>query len=121
MKNMKKSVLITGVAGLIGSRMADWIVENHPEFEIIGIDNLFGGFKENINSNVIFYKRDLSIDSIDDIFEMHNIVYVFHFAAYAAEGLSPFMRKFNYSNKKDTSKKIEENQINLETISINDN
>lgn len=95
---MKKSVLITGVAGLIGSRMADWIVENHPEFEIIGIDNLFGGFKENINSNVIFYKRDLSIDSIDDIFETHNIVYVFHFAAYAAEGLSPFMRKFNYSN-----------------------
>ena len=31
---MKKSILITGVAGLIGSRMSDWIIENHPNFKI---------------------------------------------------------------------------------------
>ena len=29
---MKKSILITGNAGLLGSRMADWIFENHPEY-----------------------------------------------------------------------------------------
>lgn len=93
-----KSVLITGVAGLIGSRMADWILENKPEYEVIGIDNLFGGYIENVDDRVIFHKRELSHDSIDDIFEEHDIEYVFHFAAYAPEGLSFFMRMFNDSN-----------------------
>ena len=95
---MKKSILITGVAGLIGSRMSDWIIENHPEYEVVGIDNLFGGYIENVNDKVVFYKRDLSTDNISDIFEQYEFEYVYHFAAYAAEGLSPFMRKFNYSN-----------------------
>lgn len=95
---MKKSILITGNAGLLGSRLADWILENHPEYEVVGIDNLFGGYIENVDDRVIFYKRELSIDSIKDIFDRHEFEYVFHFAAYAAEGLSPFMRKFNYSN-----------------------
>lgn len=95
---MKKSILITGVAGLLGSRMSEWILENKPEYEVVGIDSLFGGYIENVNPNVVFYKRDLSEDNINDIFEKHNFEYVFHFAAYAAEGLSPFMRKFNYSN-----------------------
>lgn len=95
---MKKSVLITGNAGLLGSRFADWILENYPEYEVVGIDNLFGGYIENVDDRVVFYKRELSLDSIKDIFDKHEFEYVFHFAAYAAEGLSPFMRKFNYSN-----------------------
>lgn len=95
---MKKSILITGVAGLLGARMADWILENKTEYEVVGIDSLFGGYIENVNPNITFYKRDLAVDDISDIFERHNFEYVFHFAAYAAEGLSPFMRKFNYSN-----------------------
>ena len=82
----------------MGSRLADWILENHPEYEVVGIDNLFGGYIENVDDNVVFYKRELSTDNIKDIFDKHNFEYVFHFAAYAAEGLSPFMRKFNYSN-----------------------
>lgn len=93
-----KTILITGVAGLLGSRMADWIIENHPEYQVIGIDNLFGGYIENVNDQVIFYKKDLSSDNIQDIFDKYEFEYVYHFAAYAAEGLSPFMRKFNYSN-----------------------
>lgn len=93
-----KSILITGVAGLFGSNMADWLIENHPEYQVIGIDNLFGGYMENVNEKVKFYKRDLSTDSISDIFDENDIEYVYHMAAYAAEGLSPFMRKFNYSN-----------------------
>lgn len=95
---MKKSILITGNAGLLGSRLADWILKNHPEYEVVGIDNLFGGYIENVDDRVVFYKRELSIDSLKDIFDKHEFEYVFHFAAYAAEGLSPFMRKFNYSN-----------------------
>ena len=95
---MKKSILITGVAGLIGSRFADWVIENEPEYEVVGIDNLFGGYIENVNDSVVFYRRELSTDKLSDIFDKHEFEYVFHFAAYAAEGLSPFMRKFNYSN-----------------------
>lgn len=92
------SVLITGVAGLIGSRMAKWIIQNHPEFKVIGIDNLSGGYKENIPEEVSFYQLDLGTDELDAVFASHNITYVFHFAAYAAEGLSPFIRRFNYTN-----------------------
>lgn len=95
---MRKSILITGNAGLIGANLANWILENHPEYEVVGIDSLFGGYTENIDDRVIFYKRDLSTDSLTDIFDTHEFEYVYHLAAYAAEGLSPFMRKFNYSN-----------------------
>ena len=93
-----KSILVTGIAGILGSRMADWIIKNHPEYTVVGIDNLFGGYIENVNEKAIFYKRDLSKDDISDIFNKYEFEYVWHFAAYAAEGLSPFMRKFNYSN-----------------------
>ena len=94
---MKKSILITGVAGLIGSRMADWIIENHPEYEVIGIDDLSGGYIENVNDKVKFYQKDIKED-LDSIFEINKPTYVYHFAAYAAEGLSPFIRQFNYQN-----------------------
>lgn len=94
----EKYVLITGVAGLIGSRMADWILENKPEYGVIGVDNLFGGYIDNVDDRVIFYKRDLSEDKINDIFEQYPIEYVYHFACYAAEGLSPFVRMFNWKN-----------------------
>ena len=91
---MSKSVLITGNAGLLGSKMADWLLLYHPEYEVVGIDNLFGGYIENIDPKVVFYQRDLATDSITDIFDKHEFEYVFHFAAYAPEGLSPFMRMF---------------------------
>lgn len=95
---MKKSILITGNAGLLGSRMADWILENYPEYEVVGIDNLFGGYMENVDPRVVFYNRDLEKDSLTDIFDKHEFMYVFHFAAYAPEGLSPFMRMFTDRN-----------------------
>ena len=95
---LNKSILITGVAGFIGSRMADWLIENKPEYEIVGIDNLSGGFIDNVNHDVVFYKRDLVKDNISDIFDKHNIIYVYHFAAFAAEGLSFFMPMYNNIN-----------------------
>ena len=98
MEEKKKYVLITGVAGLIGSNMADYIAKHHKEYGIIGIDNLFGGYIENVNRQTILYVRDLATDDIKDIFETYDIEYVFHFACYAAEGLSPFMRMFNWKN-----------------------
>ena len=95
---MHNTVLITGVAGLLGSRLADWIIENQPEVNVIGIDDLSGGYTENINPKVVFYNSNIIGDTIQDIFIEHQIDYVFHFAAYAAEGLSPFIRGYNYDN-----------------------
>jgi len=89
-------ILITGVAGLLGSRLADYLVNDH---EVIGIDDLSGGYIENVNDKINFYQINLSSsDKLENIFKNHKPDYVFHLAAYAAEGLSPFIRKFNYEN-----------------------
>ena len=97
---MNKTILITGVAGLLGSRLADWILKNHPEYIIIGIDDLSGGYRENVNDKVKFHPLNLITQekTIQGIFEYYKPDYVFHFAAYAAEGLSPFIRTYNYDN-----------------------
>jgi UDP-glucose 4-epimerase len=95
---MNKVVLITGVAGLLGSRLSDWILENIENVEIVGIDDLSGGYESNINPKVKFYNVDLAQGDLKQIFEIHKPDYVFHFAAYAAEGLSPFIRAYNYRN-----------------------
>ena len=99
-------VLITGVAGLLGSRLADWIIQNKPEVEVIGVDDLSGGYKENINPKVNFWQMDLVTHPIENIFEVHKPDYVFHFSAYAAEGLSPFIRAYNYDNNLKATARI---------------
>ena len=104
-------VLITGIAGLLGSRLASWIIEN-TDYEVIGIDDLSGGYTENIHNKVKFYKFNLNdLESLKGVFEKEKITIVYHFAAYAAEGLSPFIRKYNYDNNLITS-------TNLITCSI---
>ena len=104
---MKKTVLITGVAGLLGSRLADWIIENKPEYEVVGVDDLSGGFAQNINSKVKFWHIDLTDNTdIEHCFKVHKPDYVFHFAAYAAEGLSPFIRCYNYDNNLKSTARI---------------
>ena len=91
-------VLITGVAGLLGSRLADWIIKNHPEVQVVGIDDLSGGYLTNVNPKVNLWQMNLVNHPINNCFEDHKFDYVFHFAAYAAEGLSPFIRQYNYEN-----------------------
>ena len=97
---MSKTVIITGVAGLLGSRLADWIIENKPDYKVVGIDDLSGGYKNNIHPNVKFHPINLVTQQsvLNGIFEHYKPEYVFHFAAYAAEGLSPFIRTYNYDN-----------------------
>ena len=95
----KQTVLITGVAGLLGSRLADWIIENKPEYDVVGIDDLSGGYECNVNSKVTFVQENLlNTSALAEIFKQTEPTYVFHFAAYAAEGLSPFIRNYNYQN-----------------------
>ena len=101
-------VLITGVAGLLGSRLADWIIENKSDVVVYGIDDLSGGYRENINDQVKFINLNLvtNTSEVSEYFETEKFDYVFHFAAYAAEGLSPFIRCYNYDNNLKATAKI---------------
>jgi len=96
------TVLVTGAAGLIGSRFVDWLVSTRPEITIIGIDDLSGGYIENVNKLLLdngrFYKMNAGDKEVADIFKKHRPDIVYHMSAYAAEGTSPFIRKFNYTN-----------------------
>jgi UDP-glucose 4-epimerase len=90
-------VLVTGAAGLLGSHFCDYLLASGHQ--VVGIDNLSGGYRENVNSCVALYTNDLCDErAVDDIMKRHEFDYVFHFAAYAAVGLSPFIRNFNYKN-----------------------
>jgi len=94
-----ETVLITGIAGLMGSRLADWIIENHPDVTVIGVDDLSGGYIDNVPENALFQQVDISNGSeLDAWFKLYKPDVVYHFAAYAAECLSPFIRKYNYTN-----------------------
>ena len=104
-------VLITGVAGLLGSRLADWLIENVEGVQICGIDDLSGGYKENINPRVHFWQMNLTEHPIENCFDYFKPEYVFHFAAYAAEGLSPFIREYNYVNNLQATAAIVNNCI----------
>ncbi len=92
-------ILITGVAGLFGVNFSKYLLDNG--YDVIGIDNLSGGYREFIDDRLIdqqkFYPLDIN-DNLDNLFDYHKPEVIFHFAAYAAEGTSPFMRKFNYAN-----------------------
>ncbi len=99
------NILITGVAGLLGSNLADWIVAN-TEHKVVGIDDLSGGYRDHVNNLVNFYDYNILDDDIEKLFESYNFDIVYHFAAYAAEGLSPFVRQFNYKNNLVTTSKL---------------
>lgn len=89
-------VLVTGCAGLIGSNFCKWLGSS---IDIVGVDDLSGGYLEQVPGHVTFIKADLTSPDGQAAIEAHFPVdYVFHFAAYAAEGLSPFIRQFNYKN-----------------------
>jgi UDP-glucose 4-epimerase len=81
-------ILVTGVGGLIGSKFSKWLVDNIPEVQVVGIDDLSGGYIENVTEKVAFFELSLNnFEETEKIFNRYSFDYVFHFAAYAAEGL----------------------------------
>ena len=89
--------LVTGGAGFIGSHVADeLLLAGH---EVVVLDDLSGGFVDNTSPQVQFIEGSVTdVALIDSLFDRHRFDYVFHLAAYAAEGLSHFIRRFNYTN-----------------------
>jgi UDP-glucose 4-epimerase len=80
-------VLVTGVAGFLGSHVADEFLKKN--YEVIGIDNLLGGYLENVPNKVKFHNVDLGdFDQVKNLFE--GVELVVHAACTAYEGLSVF-------------------------------
>jgi UDP-glucose 4-epimerase len=87
--------------------------------EVIGIDDLSGGYVENIDPSINFFERNLiDSESIDNIFSVTKPDFVYHFAAYAAVGVSPFIRNFNYTNNVVASANVINGCINHNTKKI---
>lgn len=99
-----RKVLVTGAAGFIGSHVADYAA-NMLGFRVIAIDDLSGGSPVNVPPNVKFMELDLKDpDRVDLLFSEYGpFDYIYHLAAYAAEGLSHFIRRYNYRNNLEAS------------------
>lgn len=105
------NVLVTGGAGFIGSHVAAKCIE--LGFNTVVLDDLSGGFEDNIPKGAIFINGSINdTQLIKKLFDEYSFTYIYHLAAYAAEGLSHFIRKFNYENNLIGS-------INLINASIN--
>lgn len=93
---MPKS-LVTGGAGFIGSHVCEQLIDMGNE--IVVLDDLSGGFVANVPSQATFVQGSI-LDHVllADLFDTHHFDYVYHLAAYAAEGLSHFIKRFNYQN-----------------------
>ncbi|MEQ6122451.1 NAD-dependent epimerase/dehydratase family protein [Reichenbachiella sp. MALMAid0571] len=108
---MKITSLVTGGAGFIGSYVANNLIAlGH---RVIVLDDLSGGVKKNVRPSARFYAGSITDESlVNKLFEKYKFTYVYHLAAYAAEGLSHFIRKFNYEHNLMGS-------INLINASVN--
>jgi UDP-glucose 4-epimerase len=94
---MKPTSLVTGGAGFMGSHVAEHLLG--MGHDVVVLDDLSGGFRENVPASATFVKGSiLDYTLIDALFERHRFHYVYHLAAYAAEGLSHFIKRFNYNN-----------------------
>jgi len=67
--------------------------------EVVVLDDLSGGFENNVPARARFAKGSVTdAQLVGRLFREHRFTDVFHLAAYAAEGLSHFIRAFNYTN-----------------------
>ena len=87
--------LVTGAAGFIGSHVARHLLD--AGMNVVALDDLSGGYLENAPRAARFVQASVTDHGLlKGLFETEQFDYVFHMAAYAAEGLSHFIRRYNY-------------------------
>lgn len=92
-------ILITGIAGFLGGRFAHWLLDHVPDAIIYGIDDYSCGYPDNVPGSIPVYPLTLGEGQLRPGHPAwRRYDYIFHYAAYAAEGLSPFIRQYNYRN-----------------------
>lgn len=93
---MAKS-LVTGGAGFIGAHVTNSLIK--MGHQVVVLDDLSGGFEENVNPKARFVNGSINDNELlEKLFAEEKFDYVYHLAAYAAEGLSHFIKRFNYNN-----------------------
>ncbi|MFD0556018.1 UDP-glucose 4-epimerase [Stackebrandtia endophytica] len=93
----QSTVLVTGGAGFIGANLATELLGNGHD--VVVLDDLSGGAVENVPEGARFIEGNVcDSELVDRLFDTHRFDHVFHLAAYAAEGLSHFIKRFNYTN-----------------------
>lgn len=92
------SALVTGGAGFIGSHLSHRLT-SATELDVVVLDDLSGGNRKNLPEAVTFTKASVNDEALlEELFSEYEFDYVYHLAAYSAEGLSHFIRRFNYRN-----------------------
>jgi UDP-glucose 4-epimerase len=107
--------LVTGGAGFIGSHVARHCLSlGH---EVVVLDDLSGGFEDNVPAGAEFCRGSITdVHLIEKLFATHKFDYVYHLAAYAAEGLSHFIRRYNYENNVLGTINLVNASVNAETV-----
>jgi len=106
-------VLVTGGAGFLGSHVAEALLGRGHHITVL--DDLSGGLADNVPARAAFVRGSVTDAAlVDRLLAESRFDYVYHLAAYAAEGLSHFIKRFNYTNNVIGS-------VNLINASINTN
>ena len=108
-------VLVTGGAGFIGAHVTRHLLD--AGHDVVVLDDLSGGYEANVPAGAQFVDGSVTDpELVDDLFRAHTFAHVFHLAAYAAEGLSHFIRRFNYTNNVLGSVNVLNAAVRAETV-----